>query len=486
MGQIAIRSPCLFDRYFNNAEATAAAFYGKLFLTGDTGYLAEGELYVIGRSKDTIIINGKNIYPQDIEDLLNGIAGVIAGRNVALGVLNEASGSDQLVLIIESKLLASKDLAALRGEVYTIVNSHFEIQVADICVVEYQWLKKSTSGKISRKINRQRYLNELRNNPPSSNGANDDSGGEESILGKDVLDILNSDSASLENPAESLADKVRTCVHEVVSKNSAYPVENLNDDQSLVNSGIIDSLSLATLLASLEFNLGVRLPEGFAEDINDIDSIVLMVNKLAALNLEVTKLPRSVGTSTEPDSNSKVSQWYSKISKSLLEDDQDVKYNLLPQLKVSDHLPTLPHAQLGRVCVSDFKSDSLNTDENGCRICTDGQHIVSLERFKKRSGPKALVIGSSTAFGIGVSHDEDTFTNQLNRISETQLKTRNDRSAKGFLTAVDDANGDASDGAVSFYNCSLRSSLVDEELKAAELFFKGGVLNCSLRIITLF
>ena len=470
VGQIAIRSPCLFDRYFKNPNATAEAFYGELFLTGDTGYLADGELYVIGRSKDTIIINGKNIYPQDIENLLNGIAGVIAGRNVALGVFNELTGSDQLVLIIESNLSATKALAALRGEAYTVVNSHFEIQVADICVVEYQWLKKSTSGKISRKINRQRYLNELRNNTSLMNGVNDGSGKEGS-----VLEILNLDATPSKNAADSLTNKVRVCVYEVVSKNSAYPVENLKDDQSLVNSGIIDSLSLASLLASLESNLGVNLPERFAEDVNDIDSIVLMVNKLEALNLEVATVVSSEAGAN--DSSSKVSQWYSKISKSLLEDDQDIKYKLLPQLKVSDHLPTLPHAQLGRVCVSDFKSDSLNTDENGCRICTDGQQIVSLGKFKNRSGRKALVMGSSTAFGIGVSQDEYTFTNQLNRISEGLLKTHNDRSAGDVFKAVDNVSDDAKGEKISFYNCSLRSSLVNEELKAAELFFEGDGIN---------
>jgi len=477
VGQIAIRSPCLFKQYYNNPQATAAAFHGDLFLTGDMGYLAEGELYVIGRSKDTIIVNGKNIYPQDIESLLNDISGAIAGRNVALGVFNESLGSDQLILIIESDEVDRTLVNGIREHAYQIVNSHFEIPVADIRIVARQWLQKSTSGKISRKINRQRYLDEFCSEVSSpvagpefgkpNHTSVERSKGTSTGIG---TGIGTGTGTSSEADSASLLDNVRACVVEVISANSAYPVENITSAQSLVNSGIIDSLSLASLLAALERRLSVTLPDQFAFVVNEIDSIELITEKLVSLNLSTkTVLPDAksqVVNLQDPSKqnleaqDSRVSKWFSNISKSLLESDSDIKYQLLPQLEVSDHLPTFTHPELSRVCKSNFKSESLNTDENGCRVCTDGQRVVSLTEFRNlnRTQKKSLVIGSSSSFGIGVSEDSKIFSNRLNRLSEQRA-------------------GELGETEMSWYNFSLRSSLLAHELKTLTLFADNESVN---------
>jgi len=66
VGEILIRSDCLFDGYYNRPDLTAKAMRDGWYCSGDLGFYLDGELYVIRRKKDLIIVAGKNIYPQDV------------------------------------------------------------------------------------------------------------------------------------------------------------------------------------------------------------------------------------------------------------------------------------------------------------------------------------------------------------------------------------------------------------------------------------
>jgi fatty-acyl-CoA synthase len=72
-------------------DATASVFVGDWYLTGDLGYMADGEVYVTGRKKDLIIVGGRNVFPQDLEALASQVPGVHPGRVAAFGVLNESA-----------------------------------------------------------------------------------------------------------------------------------------------------------------------------------------------------------------------------------------------------------------------------------------------------------------------------------------------------------------------------------------------------------
>ena len=76
-------------------------FQNGWFFTGDRGYIADGEVYIIGRSKDLIINAGKNVYPQDIEAIVNQIPGVHAGRAVVFGVPDKREGTELIVVVAE-------------------------------------------------------------------------------------------------------------------------------------------------------------------------------------------------------------------------------------------------------------------------------------------------------------------------------------------------------------------------------------------------
>lgn len=170
LGEIAIRSNCMLNGYYNRPDITKKAFHNGWFLTGDLGYLAEGEVYVTGRKKDLIIVGGKNIYPQDLENLANEVKGVHPGRVVAFGVPNEATGTEDVVVIAEVDIKKIDDIDLdnspeanrISDEIRLRVNRGSDIALRYVRLVSRGWLLKTSSGKVARSANRERYLTELK------------------------------------------------------------------------------------------------------------------------------------------------------------------------------------------------------------------------------------------------------------------------------------------------------------------------------------
>ncbi len=155
VGEITILSDCMLDSYHNNWEQTQVAMAEGWFKTGDLGFLHDGELYVTGRSKEMLIIGGENIYPQDIEALLNAKDYLIPGRNVAFGVENTRTGTEQLVILAEAPPEhLHADLMPLRIEIM----SSLGVAVSRFVLLPHMTLLKGTAGKISRYLNKQAYL----------------------------------------------------------------------------------------------------------------------------------------------------------------------------------------------------------------------------------------------------------------------------------------------------------------------------------------
>jgi acyl-CoA synthetase (AMP-forming)/AMP-acid ligase II len=157
-GEIALRSPFALREYFRNAEATAEAIdAGGWYYTGDLGFLAEGELYVTGRKKDLIIVAGRNFYPQDLERIADECPGAIEGRSVAFGVDDAALGTQKAVMLVESRLATEPEREALSAAVRQLAFSRLDCPVTTVQVVAHMSLLKTSSGKISRQANRERY-----------------------------------------------------------------------------------------------------------------------------------------------------------------------------------------------------------------------------------------------------------------------------------------------------------------------------------------
>jgi acyl-CoA synthetase (AMP-forming)/AMP-acid ligase II len=157
VGEILIASDCMLDSYHNNWEETQRAFVDGWFKTGDLGFFHDGELFVTGRSKDMIIVGGENIYPQDIEAILNAKDYLVPGRNVVFGVEHEKTGTERVVVLAEASAdvpHTSEDLVALSTEILNAVG----VAISRIAVVPHMTLLKGTAGKISRYLNKQAYL----------------------------------------------------------------------------------------------------------------------------------------------------------------------------------------------------------------------------------------------------------------------------------------------------------------------------------------
>ena len=150
IGEIAIQSNCMLSGYYHRPDLTAQAFLDGWYLTGDLGYLAAGEIYVTGRKKELIIVGGKNIYPQDIERLVNAIPGVHPGRVVAFGVPNPTTGTEDVVVVAETEGTAVEERTHLADQIRQGVNRGSDIALRFVKLVDPGWLIKTSSGKIAR------------------------------------------------------------------------------------------------------------------------------------------------------------------------------------------------------------------------------------------------------------------------------------------------------------------------------------------------
>lgn len=156
VGRVWIASPSLY----------AAALEGGAFLaregswvdTGDLGYLAEGELYITGRSKDLIIKNGRNYVPDRLEQLANFVDGV--RRCAAIGIFDETKATERIVLMIETASRKGNDAEArdrLRLEVRRAL-TEAGYPVDEICLMPRGAMSLTTSGKVRRRECRETYL----------------------------------------------------------------------------------------------------------------------------------------------------------------------------------------------------------------------------------------------------------------------------------------------------------------------------------------
>ena len=161
IGEIAIHSDCMLTGYYHRADLAPTTLHDGWFSTGDLGYLSDGELFVTGRKKDLIIVGGKNVYPQDLERLASDVPGVHPGRVVAFGVPNEASGTEDVIVVAETDIAEEEEQYRVSDAVRQSITQNSDVAVSVVKLVEPMWLLKTSSGKIARAANREKYLAEI-------------------------------------------------------------------------------------------------------------------------------------------------------------------------------------------------------------------------------------------------------------------------------------------------------------------------------------
>ncbi|MEN8171571.1 MAG: hypothetical protein ABFS03_01680, partial [Chloroflexota bacterium] len=158
LGQIALKSDSLLTSYYRRPNVTKESFHNGWYLTGDIGYLAGGEVFVTGRQKELIIVGGKNVYPQDLERLAAKAGGIRPGRLVAFGNFNQRSGTEEIVLVAESDVESEAERRQIANQIRQLVTQGSDVALRFVQVVEPKWLLKTSSGKIARGANKDKYL----------------------------------------------------------------------------------------------------------------------------------------------------------------------------------------------------------------------------------------------------------------------------------------------------------------------------------------
>ena len=255
VGEVRIRSDCMLDCYHNNPQATEEALDEGWFQTGDLGFIRNGELFITGRKKNIIIVGGENIYPQDIQLVLNEQPGLIPGRSVVFGVHDDRVGTQRIVVLAEAKDgHEGDDTTAIKQQILGSLN----ISVCTIQLLPHRTLKKGTAGKISNYLNKQDYLD----------GA--------------------FERHAQASPSEPQTECVLDVVRSVLPASSAQAIQR---ESRLMSSGMIDSFAFADLVLALEQHSGQSIPQScwIAENFESVVAIEATLARCA--NGEVLESP---------------------------------------------------------------------------------------------------------------------------------------------------------------------------------------------------
>ena len=155
VGRIFIKGPSLTPGYFSDAEASKAIYRGEWLDTGDMGYFLDGQIVITGRAKDLIIINGRNIWPQDIEWAVEKVDGVRSGGVAAFSV-DDGSG-ERIVVVAERRGMDDAARAALKREVGVVIQNAAGA-AAEVVLARPHSMVMTSSGKLSRAKVKQKYL----------------------------------------------------------------------------------------------------------------------------------------------------------------------------------------------------------------------------------------------------------------------------------------------------------------------------------------
>ncbi|HEX8441191.1 fatty acyl-AMP ligase [Archangium sp.] len=154
-GEILLRGTSLFGGYYKNPEATDSVLRDGWLHTGDLGYLADGQLYICGRSKDLIIKAGENYHPYTMENAAAQVTGVRAGCVAAVGVNNAQTGTEDIVIVCETTETKPDVLRQLCKHVEEMVYQGSGVRPNRVIPVASHTVPKTTSGKIKRAYIRQ-------------------------------------------------------------------------------------------------------------------------------------------------------------------------------------------------------------------------------------------------------------------------------------------------------------------------------------------
>jgi fatty-acyl-CoA synthase len=154
VGEVELASNALLDGYYTADEQLVPAVDDGWLPTGDTGFTHDGDLFIVGRQKEIIIIGGRNVAPQDVESVVEReVPGVRMGSVAAFGVTH--GGTEHLVLIVEAQASRAAEIVRAAREVCA---QALDVVISDVEIVGRGALPRTSSGKLMRVSARRDYL----------------------------------------------------------------------------------------------------------------------------------------------------------------------------------------------------------------------------------------------------------------------------------------------------------------------------------------
>lgn len=149
VGEIELRGPSVMSGYFENSEKTREVLSEDGWLkTGDLGYLVDGQVFICGRKKDVIILNGKNYYPQDLEWAASSVEGIRTGNVVAFPT--HKTGLDREAVVVIAETREADGRAELARKVKEAIHKTVGILVDEVVIADVGTIRKTSSGKVQR------------------------------------------------------------------------------------------------------------------------------------------------------------------------------------------------------------------------------------------------------------------------------------------------------------------------------------------------
>jgi len=159
IGGVLVRGPSVMEGYFGRADATREVLEDGWLDTGDLGFLHEGELFLMGREKDVLILRGRNHAPTEVESAVDEVEGVRTGCSVAVSWLPDGADGEVLLLLVETNRGAERsDDAGLIDACRKAVRVAAGLEVDVLEVLEPGTLPRTSSGKLRRGASLELYL----------------------------------------------------------------------------------------------------------------------------------------------------------------------------------------------------------------------------------------------------------------------------------------------------------------------------------------
>ncbi|MGW4232665.1 amino acid adenylation domain-containing protein [Streptomyces sp. NPDC004980] len=246
VGEIWVSGPNVARGYWERPEESEASFRAELatgegpfMRTGDLGFLRDGELFVTGRSKDLLIVRGRNLYPQDVERCAeSGHPALQANSSAAVGI-DDADGTERLVLIAEIRRGVEPPPAdEVARALVPAISAEFDVRLHGLVLVRAATVPKTSSGKIQRRAARQAFLD-----------------GTLSTVGR-----WTDGADSLQVPGPDRRTAVEAYVTDLVTVVAPESACRPGREQSLLDLGL-DSLSTLRLVGLIERDLGVDVSD---------------------------------------------------------------------------------------------------------------------------------------------------------------------------------------------------------------------------------